>query len=478
MFTTNSKKVFSIRGLLTGIAFFWATGASVFAQKPVIIEFGWDYPDVNELSKKLDSIQNTPFDGICFSYQRRIMEAFDTMAYPNSHFEFDKLKTLKWGKYTENYSILRGYSKTGGNWFNDDAWRNIEKNMNNLSKAMFTGKLKGILFDPEYYLDNPLFNPWTYSKKQYPDYTFGEVKDQVRKRGSQFVKALQKHTVNFNFLSIWITSLLVEDMKLGPIENARHVMLLPFVEGMLLGKNEKVKIIDGNEYGYWNIKPSQFLESNAYLKNKTIELMQSARAKQLAKNIETAQPVYYDGLLARHPSYNKGVVDSARWKWLEENLKFAIAASTSNIVWFYNERVNWWSERVNDTLINILQKSKTGFIPEKSNPVASRAKPLQPKTYNINTGNGYYYFIDSRTPMKTGDVAFTYKWNVATKVLSLKYKDKLPEYVDVYINSVLVISGKPISSSQSLKLKAAKSGRLVILAKYKGYLEACGLEQY
>ncbi|MBL0358902.1 MAG: hypothetical protein IPP72_19450 [Chitinophagaceae bacterium] len=46
---------------------------SGFAQKPAIIEFGWDYPTVNILSQRLDSMQHTPFDGICFSLQKNLL---------------------------------------------------------------------------------------------------------------------------------------------------------------------------------------------------------------------------------------------------------------------------------------------------------------------------------------------------------------------------------------------------------------------
>ncbi len=475
---SNKLKSSIIWSVLITITFS-LTGFKSFAQKPILIEFGWDYPDVDELNKRLDSIQNTPFDGICFSYKRRIMEAFDTMAYLESHFEFDKLPALKWGKYTENYSILRGYSKTGGNWFDDNAWKNITTNMNNLSRAIAIGKLKGILFDAEYYLSNPLFDPWTYSKKQYPSHSFEEVQNQVRDRGRQFITALQKHTVNFNFLSIWLTSLLVEDLKLGPLENARHVMLLPFFEGILLGKDPKVKIIDGNEYAYWNIKPSQFLDSKDYLRKNTIDLLRSPEAKKLATNIETSQPVYYDGLLARHPDYDKGVDSAARWKWLEENLKLAMATSTSNIVWFYNERVDWWrGNKVNDTLVSILENCKSGFSSAKANKVAAEKKLIQPKSYNVNTGNAYYYFIDSRKPMKTGTVAFTYTCNPKDKTVKFKFADKLPLSVSIYINNTQLSTFTPKAIDETFKVSSFKNGRLAVLAKYEGYLEAFGLSNY
>ena len=452
--------------------------SEVDAQNPVIIEYGWDYPDINKLSKRLDSMQNTPFDGICFSLRPLVIDAFDTVAQKEAYFEYDKLQSLKWGKYTHNYLLLFGFSKTGGNWFDDKAWQAIEHNMNGLSKAMLVGKLKGILFDAEYYYSNQLYDPWTYSEKQYPNLSFEEVQNKVRLRGGQFIRALQHYTSNFSFLSIWLISLVIEDLKYGPIEKARHALLVPFMEGVLQSKSKSVKIIDGNEYAYWNHKPSQFLASADYLKTNTINLMKGSIAKKLATGITTAQPIFYDGLLANHVDYQKGVPYLHRWKWLEENLKFAIATSTSNTVWFYNQKVDWWQGKVNDTLFNIVANSKSAFEARYKKQLLPKEKLLQNKCNNVNSGNGYYYLPDNKKPMETGTIAFNFKWNATKKLLQIQYLDRLPDSIKIYVNSSLSKKILPKATGNLILLKTFKKGKISILAQYNNNVEACGIQVY
>jgi hypothetical protein len=450
------------------------------AQTPKLIEFGWDYPDVDQLSKRLDSMQNTPFDGICFSLQRTIMEAFDTIVQKESYFENNKLKTLKWGKYSDNYIILRGFGITGGRWFDDNAWKVFEENMKALSRTMATNStVKGILFDPEYYYENTFYNPWTFSKHQYPNQTLEEVQAGVKKRGTQFIQALQKYKTDLSFISIWITSLIAEERKYTPLQDTRHVLLLSFIEGVLEGKNKKVTVIDGNEYAYWNFKPSQFLESTSFLKKNAAELMKSEKAKSEALNMPIAQTLFYDGLMASAPSFEKGLDNETKWKWLEENTRYAMA-TTNSIVWFYSERLNWWQNKVNDTLVQILQNSKEVFAPSLSsknkNPAA--IKPLLSNSIPINGENGHYYYTNEKTPMKTGEVAFSFNWNTTTKDLQISFPGKLPSSINIYTNNTLFNTIIPKESILHLKVDSFKKGSIIVLAKYDINQEAVGIQTY
>jgi hypothetical protein len=451
---------------------------NTYSQKPVLIQFGWGYADVTQLSKGLDSMQNTPFDGLCFSLQRRIMEAFDTASLGEPYFEYDKLKSLHWGKYKDNYIVLRGFSKTGGNWLDDKAWQTITKNIEKLSKAILLGKCRGVLFDPEYYYNEQLYNPWTYNGRQYPGISFEKMQDTVRTRGIQFITALQKYSSDFSFISIWLASLVTEDLKLSPLEKTRHALLLSFIEGILLGKNKSVNLIDGNEYGYWYTKPSQFLNSTGLVKKSAIALMRSQKAKTLAEEIKTAQPVFYDGLLAKAPSFEKGVDNESKWRWLEENLKYAAASSSSGIVWFYYQRIDWWSGKVNDTLINILQNSKKIFTPAIKGRGNSNSKQLLSASKNVNTGKGYFYFSESKMPMRTGKEAFIYGWDRIKKRLTILFKEKVPTTFSVYSNSILAASISPIRMKASLKLKAFTSGRLTFLCQYNDDSESSAIQEY
>ncbi|MGN6533382.1 MAG: hypothetical protein ACTHK0_16690 [Ginsengibacter sp.] len=437
-----------------------------------LIEFGWDYPDILYLSNQLDSMQKTPFDGICFSLQRKIMEAFDTSLKSDSYFEFNKLQTLKWGKYTSNFIILRGFSETGGNWFNDKAWENISKNIVCLSKIMQMKNIKGILFDPEYYYENKLFNPWTFSAGQYPGKSFQQVQNQVKQRGKQFITSLQKRSNSFTFISIWIAGLIAHERKYTPIYKTRHALLISFFEGILEGKNKNITIADGNEYAYWNSRPSQFLEAKSLLRNTMLELLHSKKSKKEAAKIQIAQPVYYDGLMGTNTPIGKDLKRNIKWKWLTENLKYAIASS-DRYMWFYSERNNWWNNTVNDTLLTMLREARastTGRILKPENN--STFSFLKKISYNnINSESGY--FID--TAEINNEPAFNYVWNQKSKKIILNFRKKIPLSTFIYINNNLQKQIKASGLHVAISIPDFSKGSLIIINKYQDGTESSAI---
>ncbi|RNI38873.1 hypothetical protein EFY79_04210 [Hanamia caeni] len=465
-FITLFKKIAILIFLLTAVFF------KTFSQKVKLIEFGWDYPDVTYLSARLDSMQNTPFDGICFSFQRKIMEAFDDSLKSDCYFEFNKLQTLKWGKYTNNFIILRGFSKTGGNWFNDKAWENISNNMVHLSRVMQMKNIKGILFDPEYYYENPLFNPWTFSADQYPGKSFQQVQNQVKQRGKQFITSLQKRSNSFTFISLWIASLIAHEKKYTPIYKTRHALLISFFEGILEGKNKNVIITDGDEYAYWNTKPSQFLEGKYLLRNTMLELLHSEKSKKEAKNIQIAQPVYYDGLMATNTPIGNDLKRNIKWKWLAENLKYAIASS-DQYMWFYSERNNWWNNTMNDTLLATFQEGKDLATNRIARLETNSAFSFLRETSfnNVNSQSGYY--ID--TTEITNEPAFNYVWNQKSKKIILDFRKRLPLSTFIYIDNNLQNQIKPSGLNVEISVPDFSKGSLIIINKYQDEMESSAI---
>ncbi len=463
---------FSIPKKIMVVTFFLSVAFSeACSQNIKIIEFGWDYPDIYELSNRLDSMQNTPFDGICFSFQKNIMEAFDTSLKSESYFEFKRLQTLEWGKYSSNFIILRGFSKAGGNWFDDKAWKNISDNMINLSRAMQMQNIAGILFDPEYYYEDELFNPWTFSSKQYPGKTLLQVQNQVKQRGKQFIIALQKRKSSFTFISLWIASLIAQEKKYTPLKETRHVLLMSFIEGILEKKNKNVVIADGNEYAYWNTKPSQFFEAKSLLKNTLVELLNSGKSKKEAKNIQIAQPVYYDGLMGTNTPFGKNLKRDIKWKWLDENLKYALASSDS-FMWFYSERYNWWRGHQNDTLLTMLKRDKISFNKfsrQGDNYSSSGLKRISINNFNSKKG----YYIDTTTIKN--EPAFNYNWNQNSKNLSLNFCKKKPLSTFIYINNILQKNFRPSKLNLTVSLPAFTKGHLVIINKYENEKESSAI---
>src|SRR5665213_3065098 len=85
---------------------------SLFSQDKInekkIIEFGWDYPTITFLKNNAAKMQKTPFDGVCFSLDFDIYNAFDTTLYPDSKFQYNDLGAIQWGKFTDNFLLIRG----------------------------------------------------------------------------------------------------------------------------------------------------------------------------------------------------------------------------------------------------------------------------------------------------------------------------------------------------------------------------------
>ena len=465
--------------------FFWfltvAGSVPASAQTGKIIEFGWDYPSVDELARHLPAMQEQPFDGVCFSLQRQIMEAFDTLVHPPAYFTREQLRNLAWGHLKSNFVILRGFGVRGGCWFDNDRWAVFRKNLEFLSDAMKPAQIRGVLFDPEYYYEDAAYNPWTFSAAQYPGKTFEEVCNQVRLRGRECIRALQSHKPDLEFLSIWLISLYIEDLKTGPPENTRHALLVPFMEGVLLGKGAGVRIIEGNEFGYWFNRPSQFYESKDRLKTAMEHAFRNPAARKLVKQVAISQPIFYDGLLALAPDFRKGISVPECWRWMEENTRHAIASS-DEYTWLYTERVNWWKNQVNDTLVAIVKTARNLF----QNAAQSGKSALEDKYLNmaasglrfgtLNQRTGYFYQASRQHPMQIGARAFQLNSASDKQQWSVINCPMRTGNWHIWFNN-RPVPFQLFNGTPRFSIPKRKKGVLVVLAKFENETEAVAVER-
>ena len=93
-------------------------------------------------------MERMPFDGVVFSFDFDIYNAFDTVQHLYSKFQADDLSKIQWKKFTDNFLFVRGASLSGAHWLDDESWSKIVKNIKNVSKALAFSKIKGIGFDP------------------------------------------------------------------------------------------------------------------------------------------------------------------------------------------------------------------------------------------------------------------------------------------------------------------------------------------
>ena len=178
------------------------------SQRPVkkLIEYGWDVPYPDQVRKDIRNMEKKPFDGIIFRL-REWNHAFDPRPWDEAKLkpQLDDLAAIEWKTFTDNFLCLYAANNWKMDWFNDEQWKGITANLRLSAKAAKIGRCVGIVFDPEPYGDNP----WAYAGKN-KDRSFAEVEAQVRKRGAQFMTAIQAEMPEVRLLTFFHQSLFAE----------------------------------------------------------------------------------------------------------------------------------------------------------------------------------------------------------------------------------------------------------------------------
>ncbi len=408
-----------------------------------LIEFGWDYPNISFLKANIHSMEEKPFDGVVFSFDFDIYNAFDTTQQPDSKFQYNDLVKIQWKKFTDNFLFVRGASVSGAHWLDDNAWVKIIRNIKKVSKALAVSKAKGIGFDPEFYFNNPDLNPWIYKTSLYNHLSYQQVGDYVRKRGNQFINALQSEKPDVKILCFWLLGLVSDQNKSFPIEETGMALYPFFVEGMLAAKNKSSEIIDGDEASYWFHTPENFIESGEYLRENGSRLIsKSLQAK--FKQVSLAQSVYFDGIYAKLPGFQQKFIGKPKLEWLRDNLYNAFK-TTDKYVWFYNERINWWKNQVDPGVEETIREVR-GQINAEQNNIASQHNM---KSLKSQPASGFN---------------FIYSKNKNTLRINLLNKEI--KNISVYQNSRLIDTINNPAMNFSIDLnKKYKKGNLTITAK-------------
>ena len=189
------------------MAFGVLTSSAGAQQRPEkkFIQYGWGVPWPDFLRSNIKRMEARPFDGVIFRLKDYGL-VFDTRSWdtPEMAGQIETLRAVEWKKFTDNFLCLYAANKRGMNWFNDEHWKTISANLTLAVRAAKAARCVGMCFDPEPYGVNPWKYPGAYEGK-----TFAEMYTQVRRRGAQFMKALQgempqMHLLTFLMLSRWV----------------------------------------------------------------------------------------------------------------------------------------------------------------------------------------------------------------------------------------------------------------------------------
>lgn len=364
---TVKTSVFIVSTILLVLAAVLHAADTSAPQRPAkkLVEYGWDVPFPDQVRKDIRNMEKKPFDGIIFRL-REWNHAFDPRPWDEANLkpQFDDLAAIEWKTFTDNFLCLYATNNWKMDWFNDDQWKGIIANLRLSARAAKIGRCVGIVFDPEPYGDNP----WTYSVL-YKGRSFTEVEAQVRKRGAQFMSAIQMEMPEARLLTFFHQSLFAEllDMPDTPrrqlqLSKQKWGLLSAFWNGALEAAAPGVRIIDGYEPAYYHTAYESFFSAYHLMKQRSLALVPPNLRAKHAVQFQAGMALYMDQVLAlRQPSekyLSTYLTPQERLKWFEHNVYYSMMTS-DEYVWCYSELMNWWQNKVPDGAEAAIRSART-----------------------------------------------------------------------------------------------------------------------
>jgi hypothetical protein len=312
-----------------------------------VIEYGWDYPAADYIRQNIAEMTKRPFDGVIFR-----MNGGTTVLQPTAWTEanfagdYENLAAIEWGSFTDNFVVMHAASDQ--DWFNDEHWSAIEANVRLVARGGKVARCVGVCFDPEPYGTNP----WCYRTTAHKaERSFAEYESVVRKRGAQYIRAVETEMPHPKVLSFYLFALFAEFCKPMPSEEraqklAEHDYALypAFLNGMLEAASEGTQMIDGNESAYYYESSAPYFESCRVMTKDARLLVDPALQGKFADVIRSGQALYVDQYfgLRTAPVTGHFMSPEDRPLWFEHNTYWALRTS-DEYVWCYSERMNWWT---------------------------------------------------------------------------------------------------------------------------------------
>lgn len=314
-----------------------------------IIEYGWDVPDAAYVREHIREMEARPFDGIIFRL-RKGSNALQPTAWADADYAEDlqQCEQIAWEKFTDNFLILLAASDQ--DWFNDEHWSAIEHNVGITARAAKLAKCVGLCFDAEPYGTNP----WSYKNTAHHDTkTFEEYQDIARRRGQQFIQAIEKefpHPHLLSFYQLGLFSRLCQPMapeeRMSKLSEHDYALFPAFFNGMLEASTPETRFTDGNENAYYYTSSEPYFEAVHRIAHRARYLVDPALWLRYQQQVPAGQALYIDqyyGLRAIKVLGNY-LTPEEQPKWFEHNVYWALY-TTDKYVWCYSERMNWWSNK-------------------------------------------------------------------------------------------------------------------------------------
>jgi hypothetical protein len=313
-----------------------------------MVEYGWDTPTPSFIVDHLSEMEKRPFDGVLFHLECK-GNVFEPHPLDEARLskDLDAISRIQWGTFTDNFLMM--YAASDQDWFNDSHWEAIEHNTRLVSRAARQAKCAGVCFDPEPYGANP----WSYTSAPHKDErTFAEYEAIARKRGRQFIQAIELEFPDPRILTFFQMSLFLslfepatDQARKEDLAERTYALLPAFLEGMLEGAGSHVEIIDGNENAYYYTNALSYFDSYLGVTQRARRALTPEIWPAYAAKVKMGQALYIDqyyGLRQTTKTLGNVMSPDEQAKWMEHNAYWALY-TTDRYVWCYSERMNWWT---------------------------------------------------------------------------------------------------------------------------------------
>jgi len=336
-----------------------------------VIYFGSHSPYTSELYGNMNKFENCPFDGISIKLSEEIgggkifmAEQWKNVTEEAKENELRKIVDIAQSTVlTDNFILL--WAQKQMDWFSDEDWELLIEQARYVAKAAKLSNCKGFLWDPEPYPHNP--NPWRYdTDERRNEFTYQEFYNQVRKRGAQFMEAVQSEFpdvvifslrglsdfVHGSLYSQNILPVLDTNMAKSTLENAWWSLHVPFTVGILDAIKPEATFVDGNEEAYFYTSAIEYYRVRDVIKNDGKALVPPELQSKFADRYQIGHaisPHYNSGewitLTPKFPyrlkAQAKMLTPEQRALWFEHNSYYSLRTS-DKYVWLF-QGGDWWT---------------------------------------------------------------------------------------------------------------------------------------
>lgn len=302
-------------------------------------------PTSEYVRDNIREMEKIAFDGLIIADGQN-WKTWSTQPLDMQEFQplIDNVKATKFDRFTDNFLRINTHfpsKESTADWFDAD-WSAVATNAGLTARAAKECGFKGIVIDTEQYGEGDS-RMWDYSgdKLKRP---FSEYREQVKERGREFIRAINKEFSDPVLFLTWGYELpVVYPHPTEPGGQPGYALLIPFLDGIIEAASPGTVLVNGYEYAYGFVSKKAFMGGKEMVKN-TVRSTITSEPEAFDKHVQYGCPIYPDmwsgfgSLPFVFDDVEANLVTPALLRTMMAN---ALAA-TDKYVWVYTEHLYWW----------------------------------------------------------------------------------------------------------------------------------------